>query len=212
MSVRLYGYFRSSSAWRVRIALAVKGISYEYAAVNLLAGEQLTEAYARINPMRAVPTLFIDGRKLSESMAIVEYLEETRPNPSLLPADPYLRAKARQLAETLNTMTQPLQNLRVLRKLEADFGADAGQKKAWAAHFIARGFDAFEATLQETSGRYCVGDEVSVADVFLVPQVFGARRYGVDVERYPSILEIAGRLEALPSFQAAAPENQPDAV
>ncbi|MFM2153296.1 MAG: glutathione S-transferase zeta 1 [Pseudomonadota bacterium] len=212
MTVRLYNYFRSSASWRVRIALAWKGLPYEYVSVNLVAngGEQWSEAYRQVNPLRAVPTLELDGRRVSESLAIIDLLEELHPEPALLPKEPFARAAARRLAEAVNAGIQPLQNLRVLKKLETDFGADEDARKAWAGHFNRAGLEVIEALLQETAGAYCVGDAVSVADVCLAPQLYSARRYGVDVATFPTITAIETRLNALPAFAGAHPSKQPD--
>ncbi|PVD25654.1 hypothetical protein C0Q70_13313 [Pomacea canaliculata] len=206
----LYSYWRSSCAWRVRIALALKGVDYEYMAVNLIkdGGEQLKEDYKEKNPMSQVPAIFIDGITLSQSVShicflLIEYLEETRPDPPLLPKDPKERAKVRMLAEVINSGIQPLQNLKVLKAL--------GEKKEeWARTVISDGFSALEKMLQGTAGRYCVGNEVTVADIFLVPQVYNANRFGVDISKYPTINKIKDALVALPAFVAADAARQPD--
>ena len=209
--MKLYSFWRSSASWRARIALAYKGVDYEYVAVNLYRGdgEQRGEAYRAVNPMAQVPTLELDdGRRISQSLAIVEYLEETVPTPPLLPADPYLRAKARQLAELVNAGTQPLQNSGVLRALE-ERGVD---RKAWAAQFIGRGLDALETSAQRTAGRFLVGDEPTVADVCLVPQLQNARNFGLDTARWPLLGRVEEACAGLEAFDAARPERQPDAV
>lgn len=209
---RLHGYFRSSASWRVRIALKLKGVDYDYVPVNLVrdGGEQYSETYRSFNPLQAVPALEIDGHVLSESLAIIGYLDETRPNPPLLPDDPYLRAEARRIAEAVNAGIQPLQNLRVLNKIDADFHAGAEGRKAWAAHFNERGLRGLEALVATTAGRYCVGDQVTLADVCLAPQLYGARRFGVDVARFPTLLRIEAGLMELPAFADAVPSRQPD--
>ena len=209
----LYSYFRSSASYRVRIGLALKGIDYEYRAVHLVedGGAQYKPAYAALNPMHEVPSLLIDGHVLSQSLPILEYLDETRPAPPLLPADAYGRAKARQLAECVNASIQPLQNLRVLKKLESDFGAVEETRRAWVAHFIHSGFRGIEAILRDTAGTYAVGDAVTLADICLVPQVFAAVRFGVTLEDYPILAAVAARAGALPAFEAAHPSRQPDA-
>jgi maleylpyruvate isomerase len=210
--VRLHNYFRSSASWRVRIALGWKNIRYEYVPVSLVheGGEHLREAYRAVNPLQAVPTLEIDGLRLSESLAICEYLEETRPEPPLLPKNPAERAQARRIAEAVNAGIQPLQNLRVLRKLEADFHVGAAGTKAWAAHFNAVGLAGVEALCGSSAGRFCVGDAVSIADLCLVPQLFGARRFGVDVGAFPTLLRVEAALAVLPAFAEAVPARQPD--
>ncbi len=212
MTMRLHNYFRSSASWRVRIALAWKGLAYEYVPVNLIAdgGEQWSERYRAVNPLRAVPTLELGGRRVSESLAIIELLEELHPEPALLPVEPFARAAARRIAEAVNAGIQPLQNLRVLKKLETDFGAGDEARKGWAGHFNKVGLEVIEALLQETSGTYCVGDAVSLADVCLAPQLYSARRYGVDVAAFPLISAIEARLNALPAFAGAHPSKQPD--
>lgn len=209
----LYSYFRSSASYRVRIGLALKGIEYDYRAVHLVedGGAQYKPAYEAVNPMHEVPSLLIDGRVLSQSLPILEYLDETRPEPPLLPSDPYGRAKARQIAECVNASIQPLQNLRVLRKLDTDFGADDETRRRWVAHFIHSGFRGIETILRDTAGTFAVCDAVTLADICLVPQVFGAARFGVTLEAYPTLAAVTGRAAALPAFEAAHPARQPDA-
>lgn len=209
--MKLYSYWRSSASWRARIALAYKGVRYEYVAVHLLkdGGEQHGETYRAVNPMQQVPTLELDdGRRISQSLAIIEYLEETAPRPPLLPADPYLRARARQLAELVNAGIQPLQNTGPLFELTAR-GVDA---RAWACHFIERGLDALAASAAATAGRFLVGDELTVADVCLVPQLGNARRFGLDLGRWPLLARVDEACAQLQPFQIAHPDRQPDAV
>ncbi len=210
--VRLHNYFRSSASWRVRIALNFKGISYEHVPVNLVkdGGEQHSEAYGRVNPLGAVPTLEIDGHRLSESLAIMEYLEETRPTPALLPKDPYLRAQARRAAEAVNAGIQPLQNLRVLKHVETTFGVGEEGRKAWAGHFNAVGLAALERLATQTAGAYLVGDAITLADVCLAPQLYSGRRFGVDVQQFPTLLRIEAQLMKHPAFAEAVPSKQPD--
>lgn len=201
----LYSYFRSSCTWRVRIALALKGIAYDQVPVNLLkdGGEQLSPEFSALNPMQQVPALRIDGITLSQSLAIIEYLEETRPKPRVLPKDPKKRAQVRMISDHIASGIQPLQNLTVLKQ--------AGEKKLeWAQTCISRGFKALEQILQETSGSYCVGDEVSMADLCLVPQVYNAERYKVDLAPYPIIRRINKALLELEEFQTSHPCRQPD--
>jgi maleylpyruvate isomerase len=207
--VKLYNYWRSSASWRVRIALAYKGIAYEYVPVNILpaVGEQRADSYRAINPMTQVPTLVLDdGRQLSQSMAILEYLEELAPKPSLLPADPYLRARARQLAELVNSGIQPFQNLPTL-KLFSDGGLDP---KKVAADFIARGLAAMEASAQPHAGAFLVGDQPSFADVCLVPQLNAARRFELDVAQWPLLARVEEACLKLAAFQNAHADRQPD--
>ena len=214
MTVRLYSYWRSSASWRVRIALNLKAIPYEYEPIHLVkdGGEQHADGYRSINPARLLPSLEIDGHTLSESLAIVRYLDATRPNPPLVPSDPYLGAKAWQLAELINAGIQPIQNLRVMQALGEHLDADGDQKKAWSRHWITRGFEALETFLEEIDGVFCVGDEVTVADICLVPQVYNARRFDVDMARFPHIMAADVALGELDAFERARPENQPDAV
>jgi len=212
--VRLYSYWRSSCSWRVRIALNLKGLSYEYVPVHLVkdGGEQHTEAYRAINPMRTVPTLELtEGstvRRLSQSMAILEYLEERHPSPALLPADPYLRARCRMLSEMVNSGIQPLQNLAVLQRIKGEL---MGDDKAWCVYWIERGLKAFQAAVQKTAGTYCLGQAVSFADLYLVPQLYSARRFGVDLRPYEQLTRIEAACASLPAFQAAHADRQPDA-
>ncbi|XP_054828448.1 maleylacetoacetate isomerase isoform X2 [Eublepharis macularius] len=201
----LYSYFRSSCSWRVRIALALKEIAYDQAPVNLVkdGGQQRSSEFQSVNPMQQVPALKIDGITLSQSLAIMEYLEETRPNPRILPQDPKKRAEVRMISDLIASGIQPLQNLAVLQQM--------GEKKLeWAQHCISRGFKALEQILQETAGRYCVGDEVSMADLCLAPQVYNAERYKVDLAPYPTIIRINKALLELKEFQTSHPSQQPD--
>jgi maleylpyruvate isomerase len=213
--VKLYSYWRSSCSWRVRIALNLKGLEYTYEAVHLLkdGGQQNADAYRALNPMRTVPTLeFEEGgqvHRLSQSLAILEYLEERYRTPALLPAEPLLRARARMLAEMVNSGIQPLQNLSVLQFVKGELKSD---DKAFAAHWNARGLAALEAVVKQTAGTYCLGEQVSFADICLVPQLHGARRFGVDLAPYPTLTRIEAACNHLPAFQAAHADRQPDAV
>ncbi|XP_035184261.1 maleylacetoacetate isomerase isoform X1 [Oxyura jamaicensis] len=201
----LYGYFRSSCSWRVRIALALKGIAYDQVPVNLLkdGGQQLSPEFKAVNPMQQVPALKIDGITLSQSLAIIHYLEDTRPNPRLLPQDPKKRAQVRMISDHIASGIQPLQNLRILKQM--------GERKTeWAQKCIASGFQALEQVLQQTSGRYCVGDEVSMADLCLVPQVANAERFNVDLGPFPTITRINKALLELEAFKVSHPSRQPD--
>ncbi|XP_063146230.1 maleylacetoacetate isomerase isoform X1 [Candoia aspera] len=202
----LYTYFRSSCSWRVRIALALKGIAYEQVSINLVkdGGQQMTSDFQKVNPMQQVPVIKIDGITLSQSLAIIEYLEDTQPLPRLLPQDPKKRALVRMISNLIASGIQPLQNLEVLQQM--------GEKKlGWAPHIISRGFKALEQILQETAGRYCVGDEVTMADLCLVPQVYNAERFKVDMTPYPIIRRINKALLELEAFQNSHPTRQPDA-
>lgn len=212
--MKLYGYWRSSCSWRVRIALEAKGLAWQYVPVHLLEGQQHAREHAAKNPMEQVPVLEVEegGRthRLAQSLAIIEYLEERYPSPPLLPADPILRARARQLAEIVNSGIQPMQNLGLLQHLKEV--APAADRKAWPAHFIARGFAAMEAIARQTAGRCLVGDQVSVADACLVPQLYGARRFGVALDAYPTLIAVEGRLAELEAFRRAHADAQPDAT
>lgn len=207
----LYSYWRSSCSWRVRIALNLKGIKYEYKAKHLVksGGEQLQPEYAGMNPMKEVPTLVHNGFVLGQSFAIVDYLEDISPEVPLFPKDSKLRAKARQLAEIVNSGIQPIQNLRVLLMVKAKLGDK--EKVAWGNYWIGYGFQAFEKIVSETAGKYCVGDTVTVADVFLIPQIYNARRFKVDLTPFPTILRIEKELEKIEAFQNAHPDKMPDA-
>ncbi len=211
--MKLYGYWRSSSAWRVRIGLGLKGIDYVNEPVHLVAdgGRQHSASHLARNPMAQVPVLEVehDGTTvyLSQSLAILTYLDAVQPAPPLVPSEPLARARAWQYAEVINAGIQPLQNLAVLKRIEA-LGGDRG---AWGRRVIDRGLVAIE---QQLSGRtaFLVGDHPTVADLCLVPQLYNARRFGLDLESYPALLAIEARCQALPAFEAAHPDRQPDAV
>jgi maleylpyruvate isomerase len=206
--MKLHNFWRSSASWRVRIALAYKQLPYEYVAVNLR-GEQHGDHYRAINPMEQVPTLELDdGRRLSQSIAILEYLEETVPEPPLLPPDPYLRARARQLAELVNSGIQPLQNTYPQRMLK-ERGVD---EREWVRHFITRGLAALAASAEATAGKFLVGDAPTFADVCLVPQLSFARRFDIDGRAWPLLARVEEACMALPAFQSAHGDRQPDAV
>jgi len=213
MKVVLHSYWRSSASHRVRIGLGLKHLAYDYVAVNILHGDQFADAYRAANPMAQVPTLEItedDGARiaLTQSLPILEYLEERWPDPPLLPRDPYLRAKARALAEITNAGIQPMHNLTVLRRVKK-LGAD---EAAWAWQVVADGLAAFARAAAETAGAFCVGDAPTIADCCLVPQLVAARRFKVDLAAHDRLVEIEARCLALPAFADAAPDRQPDAV
>jgi maleylpyruvate isomerase len=214
MTVILHNYFRSSASQRVRIALNLKGIAYEYRSVHLVngGGEQFSAEYRALNPMREVPSLEIDGHVLAQSLPIIEYLEQTRPTPPLLPDAPHLRARARQIAEIVNSGIQPLQNLRVLAKIEGMLPPGQFVREEWCRHWISNGFEALEALVAQTAGRYAIGDSVSLADIFIAPQMGAARRFKVDLAPFPLLVRIDAALSELPAFADAAPERQPDAA
>lgn len=202
----LYSYFRSSCTWRVRIALALKGIDYEIVPVNLIkdGGQQFSKEFLALNPMKQVPALKIDGITIGQSLAIMEYLEETRPTPRLLPPDPKKKVLVRMISDLIASGIQPLQNLSVLKQVGQE------NQLAWAQKAITSGFTALEQILQTTAGKYCVGDEVTMADLCLVPQVANAERYKVDLTPYPTIGRINKSLLALEAFQVSHPCRQPD--
>ncbi len=206
--MKLYNYWRSSASWRVRIALAYKKVDYEYRAVNLLSHDNRSDDYTALNPIGQVPTLVLDdGRQLSQSLAILEYLEEIAPRPSLLPTDPYLRARARQLAEIVNSGIQPLQNLPLMARY-SEHGIDA---KKTIAGDIERGLSALQKVAQPIAGKFLVGDDVSFADICLVPQLNAARRFGLDVATWPLLTRVEEACNELPAFQVAHADHQPDA-
>ena len=213
--MKLYTYFRSSAAYRVRIALNLKGLAYDALPVHLLrnGGEQLADAYRAINPSALLPTLDDDGVIIGQSLAIIEYLEETRPRVPLLPVGPADRARVRALALTMAADTHPLGNLRVLKYLKNDLGVTEEAKQEWQRHWLRTGMAALESMLSgdARTGRYCHGDTPTLADCCLVPQVFGAQRFGVDLAPYPTVVRIHAACAELPAFQRAHPSQQPDA-
>ncbi|MGM0983127.1 MAG: maleylacetoacetate isomerase [Pseudomonadota bacterium] len=211
----LYGYFRSSAAYRVRIALNLKGLDYDQAPVNLVKGEQRGEANLARHPQGMVPTLVIDnGLQLTQSLAICEYLDEKHPEPPLLPADAAGRARVRALAQLVACEIHPLNNLRVLKYLVRELEVDEDAKLAWYRHWIIEGFDALETLLKRElgTGDFCHGDIPTLADICLVPQVFNAERFECDLSAYPTLRRIVDHCNALEAFQKAAPGEQPDAV
>ena len=213
--IKLYSYWRSSAAFRVRIALNLKGLPYETRAVHLVrdGGEQHAPDYARLNPQELVPALVDGGKVMTQSMAIVEYLDETHPHPPLLPADAAGRARVRGLAQIVGCDIHPIGNLRVLQRIGTQFGADDEQKGIWMRHWIAAGFHAMETMLANSkdTGRYCHGDTPGLADLCLVPQVYNAQRWKMPLDAYPTILRIDAACRELDAFKAALPEQQPDA-
>jgi maleylpyruvate isomerase len=215
VTLTLYSYWRSSSSWRVRIALHWKRLPFSYAAVNLIEGQQFSDAHRARNPMSMVPTLEVeeDGRtlRLRQSMAIVEWLEERHPSPPLLPRDPAARARVRAIAEDVNASIQPFQNTSTMKWLR-ERHPGAGDDVAFTSHFLARNLAALEAVVRDGAGRFCHGDEPTLADVYVVPQLYGARRFGVEVAAFPTLLRVEESCGVLPAFAAAVPELQPDAV
>lgn len=207
----LYTYFRSSAAYRVRIAANLKGIRYRPQFVHLLEGEQRLPAYRMLNPQGLVPVL-VDETALTQSLAIIEYLEEAYPEPPLLPKALKDRAYVRALAAIIACDIHPLNNLRVICYLKEILNQDEKVRLAWIQHWIQEGLEAFEEHLDRTQGRFCFGDSPTLADVCLVPQIYNARRFGCDLNNFPRIQAIDQHCLALPAFQQAAPENQPDAA
>jgi maleylpyruvate isomerase len=210
--VKLYGYFRSSAAFRVRIALNLKELDCETAAIHLRRNDQSEPDYLAVNPQGLVPTLEEGGRTLIQSLAIIEYLDETFPDPPLLPAQSADRARVRGLAEIVACDIHPINNLRVLRYLTHSLGHDEAAIASWYNHWISAGFDAFEQLLasDERTGTFCHGDSPGLADITLVPQVVNAERYRLDLAPYPTINRIFERCMKLEPFAAAHPTNQLD--
>ncbi len=207
--MKLYTYFRSSAAYRVRIALALKGVPYDSVPIHLVRNEQASDAYLAVNPQGRIPALDVDGTTLVQSPAIIEFLEEVVPHPPLLPADPIERARVRAVAALIGCDIHPLNNLGPLRRLKA-MGHAQGEIDDWIRHWIAEGLRAVEAMIGE--GPFCFGDAPTLADVYLVPQLFNARRFDAPLEAYPRILAAEAACLALPAFRQAAPEAQPDAA
>ena len=210
--MKLYGYFRSSAAFRVRIALNLKGLDYENAFIHLRRGDQAAPEFLGINPQGLVPALEIDGQTLTQSSAIIEYLDETHPEPPLLPRDAAGRARVRALAAIVACDIHPLNNLRVLRYLHGPLGHDQGIIETWYNHWIDSGFRALERLLADDprTGAFCHGDTPGLADIALVPQVYNAHRYPLDLTAYPTIMRVYQTCRALDAFAAADPDRQPD--
>lgn len=206
--VLLHGFFRSSASWRVRIALHLKGIGFAQKTYALREGRQREADFLAINPQGLVPALEIDGLVLTQSLAICEYLDETRPEPPLLPADPAGRARVRALAQAIACDVHPVQNLKVLQAV-ARLAADPGASDAWAQRVCAEGLGAFAALARPGMGQFCFGDSVTLADLMLVPQMANARRFKVDIA-WPDLAAIEARCLALPAFRDTAPDRQPD--
>lgn len=212
-AMTLYTFFRSGTAQRVRIALNLKGLKAEHVPVNLAIDAQLEPPYASVNPQKLVPTLDVGDLRLVQSPAILEWLEEAHPEPPLLPADAAGRARVRALAAAVGCDIHPINNRRILQYLRHEFGADEAAVQAWCGRWIGDGFDAYEAWLAEDPqrGRFSHGDSPTLADVYLVPQVESARRFKVDMTRWPLIAAVDAACMALPAFADAAPLRQPDA-
>jgi len=211
----LYGYWRSSASYRVRMALNLKGLDYTQRFIHLVrdGGQQHAAEYRALNPQGQVPTLIHGQRVLTQSPAMLEYLEEIFPEPALLPADPGGRARVRALGAVIACDTHPINNLRTLKYLTGTLGVDEQQKLEWYRHWVTVGLDAFEKMLAESSdtGECCHADSPTLADCYLLPQVYNARRFECDESTWPNICRICTQLERIPTIKRAAPENQPDA-
>ena len=215
-ALTLYSYWRSSAAYRVRIGLNLKGLAYETRPVHLVrdGGEQHADDYRALNPQALVPMLVGGERRITQSLAILEYLDETFPKPALLPADTRGRARVRSLAMLVACDIHPLNNLRVLQYLKRENGLEQPAIDAWMLHWMREGFAAMEAMLADApgTGTFCHGETPTIADCCLVPQLYNARRFALDLSPYPTLVRIEADCLALPAFDAARPENQPDAV
>jgi maleylacetoacetate isomerase len=211
--MKLYTYYRSSAAFRVRIALNLKGLQYESVPRHFARNEHRTAEYLALNPQGLVPALATDGAVLAQSLAIIEYLNDRHPAPPLLPADPLVRARVRSMALAIACEIHPLNNLRVLNYLRSELQQDDDGVGTWYRHWVSEGFRGLEQQAREFSaaGRHCFGDAVTLADVYLVPQMYNARRFKTDLAPFPMLTGISAHLESLPAFAAARPEVQPDA-
>ena len=211
--MKLYSYFRSSAAYRLRIALGLKGLDYDYMAVNLVKSEQIEDHYRSLNPIGLVPTLQRDSEEvLTQSVAILEWLEEQYPSPALLPTDKIARAKVRAIVNVIACDIHPICNLSVTNHLKSEFGADQDTIAHWYRRWMSRGFEAIEALVASKSGAFCMGDSVSLADVCLIPQLYNANRFGIELGPYPKLAAINTHCLTLEAFQRAAPRRQPDST
>lgn len=212
MSMTLFGYYRSSASYRIRIVLNLKGLPWEYQSVLLNRGEQQQPEFLARNPSGLVPVLDTGGVSLSQSIAIAEYLEEAHPDPALMPKDPIERARVREIMAIIACDVHPLQNLRVLNWLREQLGADETKVTAWIHRWISAGFVAIERLLEQrgSGSDYCVGTTPTLADALLIPQMYNARRFALDLEPFPRLRAIDAHCQTLHAFTDAAPENQPD--
>jgi maleylacetoacetate isomerase len=206
--VKLYTFFRSSASYRVRIAMNLKGLPYDPAFISLPKNEQTRPEYLKVNPQGRVPTLDLDGTIIIQSPAILEYLEEAHPEPALLPRDPVMRAKVRAVSAIVGCDIHPLNNSGTLAYLKSRMGQDEAATNLWYAHWVAEGFKAVEQLIEP--GPYAFGDRPTLADIYLVPQVYNARRFTVPLDAFPKILAVDAACGGIDAFRAAAPENQPD--
>ena len=211
MAMQLYNYFRSSASYRVRIALALKGLDYDYLPVHLPRNEQFAESYAALSPARLVPLLKDDDTLVSQSLAIIEYLDETHPEPPLLPRDPAGRARVRALAYDVACEIHPLNNLRVLRYLVHDLKLSEDDKHRWYRHWVETGLEALERQLAAAPATYCHGEQPTLADCALVPQIFNARRFGCRTDHVPQVMRVFDACMKLDAFERTRPEVCPDA-
>ncbi len=209
--IRLHGYWRSGAAYRVRIGLALKGVAYEQVHHDLRTGAQRADDYARLNPQRLVPTLEAGDLVLTQSVAILEWLDECHPQPPLLPGDPNGRAIVRSMAATIASDTHPLHNLRVLNALRKEFGADDAGVQRWIAHWLGDGLAAVDRLVERHGDGFAYGDRPTLADCCIVPALYAARRFAVDLTRFPALVDAGERAMALPEIAAAHPDRQPDA-
>lgn len=209
----LYSYWRSSCSYRVRIALAIKGMAYDYRAVHLVkdGGEQHSDAYKALNPMEQVPTLQHQGHTFTQSLAILLYLEEIAPQPSLLPGSAAQRTQILSLCEDINAGMQPIQNLSVLQFLEQQWQVGAEGKQQWGHYWIHRGFESLEKRVQATAGTFCFGDTLTLVDCLLIPQIYNALRFDVAMNAFPTLKRINETCLAMEAFIQAHPDQQPDA-
>ncbi|MDR7115120.1 maleylacetoacetate isomerase [Caulobacter sp. BE254] len=211
MQLTLHSAWRSSAAYRVRIGLNLKGLAYDIAPVNLVANQHQAPAFAALNPQRLLPALEVDGRVLTQSLAILEWLDETVPQPALLPADPFDRAQVRAMAQIVASDIHPVNNLRILRAL-TDLGVDEPGREAWIGRWITDGFTALEAMVARHGAGYAFGETPTLADCCLVPQVYNAERFKTDLTPFPALRAVAARCAEHPAFAAAHPNQQPDAI
>ena len=209
--MKLYSFFNSSTSYRVRIALALKELPYDYQAINLRAGQQYSPEHRELSPIGGVPVLVTDGALLTQSLAIIDYLDRQYPGPRLIPIDALQRARALEIANLIGCDIHPINNVRVLNYLQNVLAVSAEQKTAWYKHWVAEGLAAVEALLQRHgSGNFCVGNEPGLADCCLIPQVANAERMGCDLSTYPRVMAVYRHCLELPAFVAAAPARQPD--
>lgn len=213
MTITLYDYWRSSAAYRVRIALNLKGLAYDSVPVNLLKSEQKSDAYRTQNPSGLVPLLVTDKGRFGQSMAIIEYLNDTHPTPPLLPADPEARAQARAMAQLVACELHPVNNLRIRNYLQSTLQLTDAQRSQWMQHWLHEGLCALEIMVKQagSTGRFSIGTEPSLADICLIPQLYTTRRFLPDLSRYPTLTAIDAHCTRLPAFATAAPEKQKDA-